>query len=293
MSKLVITISEEKYDLFQLCYKYTDRHITYNFSHGVKNWFNEENFINLLTALKENSNFGIYLDDLNGSTDIRTRGGITYFLMSRNVGDYRSKMDVSFSNEIVLEAYEKIFPKIMQRMVTTDKIIDPKHYFLKLANYDAKKYVELLDFSKQFIEGTLPLCTQIYGFGNDGKTTFVKLLKSLDKNSGIKCRSLMSGVNSVDFRLLQSGEYKYGIIEDLVITDLIGEMIKKLDNKGVKFIIIGNLHSTETIVEINEYLKSLNCFSVHMTSNFPSNNIHSLEWLDEAKMSEFFNFIMN
>lgn len=55
----------------------------------------------------------------------------------------------------------------------------PEQYFMSLANNDEAKYKELVSFGKEFITNTLPKFTYIYGFGSNGKSLLLSLLKLL------------------------------------------------------------------------------------------------------------------
>lgn len=259
MSKLTITISRGKDELIQLCYEYTDGKITYNFSHENCPHY-KENFPRLLSALKENGKFCIHLDEYYGYTGISTSNGNTYFFISRDSSYGKSNMCVDFSNELILDAYEKIIPEIMQPMVVTERTIDPivgfprildslanleprdpKQYFSNLANNDVTKYNELLDFSKRFIKGTLSHYTQIYGCGNNGKTTFINLLKSLADTNNIKTCSIMTKKNKLHLSISEMSGYNYAIIDNSVISNYLEEIIENLAIKtGTKFILIAN-----------------------------------------------------
>lgn len=105
--------------------------------------------------------------------------------------------------------------------------MNPQQYFTTLANNNVNKYNELITFSKEFITESLTKdVTWLFGHGNNGKTTFMKLLCSLvDKNK------INYGV-----------EYKYSV---------------DAFNETLRYCIIEEHEGPNTMDKINQLLKEI------------------------------------
>jgi len=131
MNQLIICISKEvenEDENMALRYKYTDGKIKYKFSHGNGNihGINRDTLPKLLLALKENSvlkniliyfrqikpwltaEFNLVLEDSSGNVSISIKNGMTTFYMQNYRYDSQSNSSMTFPNEIVFSAYEKI-----------------------------------------------------------------------------------------------------------------------------------------------------------------------------------------
>jgi len=167
----------------------------------------------------------------------------------------------------------------------------PEKYFLDLANGDKLKCRELLTFSKQFITGELESrYYQIYGLGNSGKTTFIKLLASLAEMNKLKTGSL-----KLDFSwrfvetIIDMFACDYIVLEDCSLSeDLLSAMGQLLrENKKVKLIFIDNILSDDvasvagvTIIQLNAHF-SFNGESIQYTN------------LDNETKTKFLDFVMH
>ncbi len=143
------------------------------------------------------------------------------------------------------------------------------------------KYKELLNFSKQFIKGTLPPCTQIHGIGANGKTTFVYLLTNISDANTIKIHPK----NLEDEQICEKLSGFNNIIIDghKITTDLIA-LVEKISLKtDAKFILISN--DAPIIPSI---------MTLEMNAKFTNENQHKKLFaeLKNTRDEEIFNYIM-
>lgn len=104
----------------------------------------------------------------------------------------------------------------------------PAYQFYTQLSTDKYCYKELLKFSKQYITGTLPTITQIYGDG----TLLLHLLSLLVNHEFTICRTLT----------LKPRHYKYDyVIVDCAINAL---QVKEIKNLKTKFIFMGDADYT-------------------------------------------------
>ena len=68
------------------------------------------------------------------------------------------------------------------------QFLSPQQYYSNLSSNE-----NLLEFSRKFITGTLPKYTQIFGSGNNGKTTLINMLTILARDNNITVHRGNSG----------------------------------------------------------------------------------------------------
>lgn len=155
--------------------------------------------------------------------------------------------------------------------------MEPKEYFLNLANQDPYQYNELIQFSKQFLNGTAP-STVFYGTGNNGKSIFKKLLamytnfvcgpmvwlENDDINTQFYYDNLIRYINYTGHDLT---DY-YIIIEmEELNNQHIMLMNQYIENLKVKFILITNHHNitpgTMPMIEFRAVLNDRRAYNIN------------------------------
>lgn len=108
-----------------------------------------------------------------------------------------------------------------------------EHYFTNLSGNNVCKYNQLLNFSRDFINGTQKIpVVHLYGTGNNGKTVFMNFLINLAEQNGNKVIKI-SNVNDLNLNKIfkmYGTDIRYIIIEELEDNSLkkISGIIKEL-----------------------------------------------------------------